>query len=218
MTLQKLITFSFIFTLEEFAQELSLLTNIMGQINEAHRAGLASRGILNWLRRVFSFKYRSSSHGSIEAQNNDWNRDNTTKKTTGRKNKPRLLRKFSGLVPMEPAQPRHYGFPLIRAHAPNTINTPARSSLSFSGRMQWTLWYISRKLKDNDLRFSLKVGVSTAILAAPAFIDATRPTFVEYRGEWALISFFVVIGKTIGAVSQIHSPCLLLIVIPRQMP
>lgn len=30
--------------------------------------------------------------------------------------------------------------------------------------------------------------MATAILAAPAFFETTRPIFVEYRGEWALIS------------------------------
>ena len=30
--------------------------------------------------------------------------------------------------------------------------------------------------------------MAIAMLAAPAFIDATRPIFTEYRGEWALIS------------------------------
>jgi hypothetical protein len=34
--------------------------------------------------------------------------------------------------------------------------------------------------------------MATAALAAPAFINATRPIFTEYRGEWALISVIVV--------------------------
>ena len=38
------------------------------------------------------------------------------------------------------------------------------------------------------MKFAVKAGMATAMLAAPAFFDATRPVFVEYRGEWALIS------------------------------
>ena len=106
-------------------------------------------------------------------------------------------RRGSALQPRSP----HPAFPKLGAHAPNTTQTPSRSSLSFVGRMQQRLWSFLRKLKDADFRYSLKVGISTAILAAPAFIDYTRPTFVQYRGEWALISFFVVMGQTIGAVS-----------------
>lgn len=51
------------------------------------------------------------------------------------------------------------------------------------------------------MKYSIKTGVATAILALPSVVDSTRPLFMEYRGEWALISFFVVMSKTIGAVS-----------------
>ena len=62
--------------------------------------------------------------------------------------------------------------------------------------------------------------MATAVLASPAFYEKTRPIFMEYRGEWALVSvsgrlelrldckktnsalqYFVVISPTIGAVS-----------------
>lgn len=38
------------------------------------------------------------------------------------------------------------------------------------------------------MKYAFKVGMSTAMLAAPAFFDATRPIFTEYKGEWALMS------------------------------
>lgn len=38
------------------------------------------------------------------------------------------------------------------------------------------------------MKYAFKAGMATAMLAAPAFFKSTRPTFVEYRGEWALIS------------------------------
>jgi hypothetical protein len=99
------------------------------------------------------------------------------------------------------------------------MQTPAPSTLGRYGRLQRRIWDGLNRLKEGDLRYSLKVGVPIAILAAPAFIDATRPIFVDWRGEWALISvsetvstldsgllkyyqFFVVMGQTIGAVSQ----------------
>lgn len=72
------------------------------------------------------------------------------------------------------------------------------------------------------MKYAIKAGMATAILAAPAFFDATRPIFVDYYFDWALISvslascfirvaiidntamqFFVVISPTIGAVSGI---------------
>jgi hypothetical protein len=63
------------------------------------------------------------------------------------------------------------------------------------------LWAIGARLRDHDVKYAVKTGLATAVLAAPAFIERTRPTFLEYRGEWALISFFVVMSPTIGATN-----------------
>ena len=79
-------------------------------------------------------------------------------------------------------------FPKIRPHAPNTIQTPARSDLTYIGRLKQSLWYIGARMKEPDIKHAFKAGMATAILAAPAFFDSTRPLFLHYRGEWALIS------------------------------
>ena len=73
-------------------------------------------------------------------------------------------------------------------HAPNTKQTPAREELSWMGRLKQSLWALGARLKEKDIKYSFKVGMAAAMLAAPAFFDATRPIFTEYRGEWALIS------------------------------
>ena len=44
------------------------------------------------------------------------------------------------------------------------------------------------RLRQQDMKYAFKAGMATAMLAAPAFFESTRPVFVEYRGEWALIS------------------------------
>ena len=56
------------------------------------------------------------------------------------------------------------------------------------GKLNQSIWAFGARLKEKDVKYALKVGMATAILAAPAFFDATRPIFTEYRGEWALIS------------------------------
>lgn len=80
------------------------------------------------------------------------------------------------------------------------------------------LWVAGRRLKERDSKFAIKAGMATSLLALPAFLESTRPTFVEYWGDWALISvslisalsfrfidtlikYFIVISPTIGAVS-----------------
>ncbi|KAG8623140.1 hypothetical protein KVT40_008116 [Elsinoe batatas] len=56
-------------------------------------------------------------------------------------------------------------------------------------------------LHRDDIRFAGKVGIGAAMLAAPAFIAETRPTFQHLRLEWGLVSYMVVCSMTIGAVN-----------------
>lgn len=110
-----------------------------------------------------------------------------------------------------------YSFPKVRPHAPDTVQTPSPLGLSAWRRFQLRLWDLGARMRDHDIKYAIKTGAATAVLAAPAFFEVTRPTFMEYRGEWALISvsawcpadtakvetqfqFFVVMSPTIGAV------------------
>lgn len=177
----------------------------MGQLHEAQENALAYRGFLGWLRRIFHFRRRNPSARSVETHGSRYHDSGANRGAPlNAPQKPGLRRRFTNLVPIDPSKSSHSAFPRVKPHAPNTTQTPSRSSLSFSGRIQQSLWAILLKLKDGDFRYSLKVGVSIAILAAPAFIEVTRPIFVQYRGEWALISCFVVMGQTIGAVCVIY--------------
>ena len=96
-------------------------------------------------------------------------------------------------------EPAHtaVSFPKIKPHAPNTKQTPAREDLSFFERVGQSMWALGDRLKQNDMRYAIKTGMALAMLAAPAFFDATRPIFVEYKGEWALISVGGVLGKVV---------------------
>lgn len=67
--------------------------------------------------------------------------------------------------------------------------------------MKRALWDFGGILKEPKLKYAFKVGMSAAVLTAPAFFDATRPIFTDYKGEWALISFFGVMSPTIGATN-----------------
>ena len=91
-----------------------------------------------------------------------------------------------------------YSFPKVRPHAPDTVQTPSRAGLSPWRRFQLSLWTFGGRLHDHDIKYAVKTGMATAILAAPAFFETTRPTFMEYRGEWALISVSVTKGKRVG--------------------
>lgn len=123
-------------------------------------------------------------------------------------------------------------FPAVRPHAPNTMQTPSPKLLSWGQRINQALWRIGGRLRETDLKYSIKCGLATvswdllrllsaspmsmltllvvdepdqAILAGPSFIDSTRPLFVEWKGEWALITCFVVLSPTVGQVGYINS-------------
>ncbi|KAI0694282.1 Fusaric acid resistance protein-like-domain-containing protein [Cytidiella melzeri] len=177
------LVYFFFFTAQEFAKELVSLVDAMRQINNIRDANAKSwKAIVTFPWNFVTARWRRrSSH------------------TRGGRNKSGLRQRLSAFF----ASPRPRGptFPKITPHAPNTMQTPARADLSFSDRVGQTIWSIGARLKENNSKFAIKAGMATAILAAPAFFDATRPVFTEYRGEWALISFFVVISPTIGATN-----------------
>ncbi|KAH9949028.1 Fusaric acid resistance protein-like-domain-containing protein [Amylocystis lapponica] len=173
------LVYFFIFTLQEFARELVSLVDAVGRICSIERANAARRGFWNRFGRLVQI-----------------GRTSPREKRPGGGMRKRLSAYFVPEVTRKPVF-----FPKIRPHAPNTIQTPARENLTFIGRIKQSLWALGARLKEQDLKYAFKTGMATAMLAAPAFFDSTRPMFVEYRGEWALISFFVVMGPTIGATN-----------------
>jgi hypothetical protein len=79
-------------------------------------------------------------------------------------------------------------FPKIQPHAPDTIQTPSWNQLSRTGKFKKVLWTFGKTLVQRKSKYAIKAGLATALLASPAFFDATRPLFIEYWGDWALIS------------------------------
>ncbi|KAK7056022.1 Fusaric acid resistance protein-like-domain-containing protein [Favolaschia claudopus] len=115
-----------------------------------------------------------------------------------------LKRRFSSI--MIPKGLIHPSFPKIRPHAPNTMHTPSYDGLTFIGKIKMRFWSFGRRVGEADVRHAFKVGGATAILAAPAFFEATRLVFLRLWGHWALISFFVVMSPTLGETnfSSLH--------------
>jgi len=184
------ILYSFIFTLQEFAGELMCLTDAMRRIYAVELNRYSER---NWWRRylvdgsksIFSF-LRSFRRGSIAEKHGRTGLRRLCKKSCSCGPKDEFI---SGTAMYFGAH-RHpkVSFPKVRPHAPNTVQTPDRSNLGFIGRLKRLIWDLGDKLKDYNIKYAFKVGMSTAMLAAPAFADATRHIFTEYRGEWALVS------------------------------
>ncbi|KAF7376656.1 ArAE-2 domain-containing protein [Mycena sanguinolenta] len=171
----------------EFAGELVSLVDAMGRIYSLEHARTNRP---RWWTRIFRFCSR---------------REKTTLRSGRRPAKEEpdgLRRRFSQY--MIPAHRRtHPSFPKIRPHAPNTMQTPAWERLTWIGKLKQWLWTVGKRLTESDTKYAVKAGMATAILAAPAFFDTTRPYFVDLWGDWALISFFIVISPTIGATNYL---------------
>ncbi|KAG9316913.1 Fusaric acid resistance protein-like-domain-containing protein [Chiua virens] len=181
------LVYFFIFTLQEFAGELMSLTDAMRRIYAVELARFSRQ---NWFKRYFI-----NGPKSFLSCIKSFRRQNPSTKTTRTG-----LRRISMYFKSDGRHPK-VSFPKVRPHALNTLQTPNHSNLTFVERFLRSLWDLADLFKDRNINYAFKVGMSTAVLAAPAFFDATRPLFTEYRGEWALISCFVVMSPTIGATN-----------------
>lgn len=77
-------------------------------------------------------------------------------------------------------------------------NVTASQHESLSARVQYNIWRFLRGFKQTEIRFAIKVGVGAALFAMPAMIDSLRPIFVEWRLEWGLLSFFIILNSSVG--------------------
>lgn len=73
-----------------------------------------------------------------------------------------------------------------------------RSISQITSTWQYQIWQFLRCFKSTQVRFAIKVGVGAALFALPAMIDSLRPIFVEWRLEWGLLSFFIILNSSVG--------------------
>ncbi|KAJ7590150.1 Fusaric acid resistance protein-like-domain-containing protein [Mycena floridula] len=181
------LVYFFIFTLQEFARELVSLIDAMERIYTIEQERLSWLG---WLQQLFLASWQGLKNVGKPRKSR---RPGVKRRKTG------LTRRLSSYM-----KPRSRpSFPKVRPHAPNTIQTPAWSNLTFIGKIKQSLWTIGTRLRERDTKYAIKTGIACALLAAPAFFDSTRPIFTAYWGDWALISFFVVMSPTIGATNNL---------------
>ncbi|KAF9202814.1 hypothetical protein BGZ49_007062 [Haplosporangium sp. Z 27] len=81
----------------------------------------------------------------------------------------------------------------------NTLQTPVPST--FSQRWSTRLWKFLHIFRSFQVKYAAKAAISAILLLIPAFVDITRPYFVQYRGEWALISMLIVMVPTVGGTN-----------------
>ncbi|KDN43429.1 hypothetical protein K437DRAFT_225605 [Tilletiaria anomala UBC 951] len=173
---QVFLVFFFVFNLEEFAKELQYLTAALEQIRQQEERIVRRRAMpmQQWLKSLCT----CDSMPSFSLR--------------GRRHSCR-----QGRRKMKEPQ---VTFPDYRPHQVNTGQTPAADTLNM--RMSRVIWSLGNFLRRPDIKFSIKTGVGAALMAAPAFIHATRPIFKDYQGQWALVSYMIVMSPTVGQSNQ----------------
>ncbi|KAK3839323.1 MAG: Fusaric acid resistance protein-like-domain-containing protein, partial [Linnemannia elongata] len=81
----------------------------------------------------------------------------------------------------------------------DTLHTPRPST--FLQKWSTRLWKFLHVFRSFQVKYAAKTAFSTMVLLIPAFVDWTRPYFVQYRGEWALISMLIVMVPTVGGTN-----------------
>ncbi|KAF8254118.1 hypothetical protein K440DRAFT_648719 [Wilcoxina mikolae CBS 423.85] len=66
----------------------------------------------------------------------------------------------------------------------------------------YKVWKAFGALRQDHVKFSVKVGVGAALYALPSFIPTTRPTFQLWRGEWGLVSYMIIMSMTLGQTNN----------------
>ncbi|KAL5631313.1 hypothetical protein ACGC1H_006986 [Rhizoctonia solani] len=187
-----LLVFFFIFTLKEFARDLMSLTDVMSAIYITERAIVSEKSSWGWVRKPSLCCFPGKRLRSA------WKLGDQSESRP--QSKPGIRRQISSRL-LQNAQNRDPLFPKVKPHAPNTALRLARTQLTTWGRVKQSIWALGQFFRQPEIKYSIKTGMAVAILAAPAFIESTRETFVEYRGEWALISCFVVLSPTVGGTN-----------------
>ncbi|KAG7098252.1 hypothetical protein E1B28_000214 [Marasmius oreades] len=201
------LVYFFIFTLQEFSRELVSLVDAMERIYAVEQQrtmwsrwwGRLYTGFVGGIRGLWRGDRRRRRRRAGNRNSSDVNPSSKSKSRHG----GTLRRRISQYINPEKlnADGTRPWFPKIKPHAPDTILTPSRKNLSFMGKMKQRLWAFGKRLTERDAKYAIKTGMATAILASPAFFDSTRPMFIRWYGDWALISYFVVMSPTVGGTN-----------------
>jgi hypothetical protein len=92
--------------------------------------------------------------------------------------------------------PTKYSIPVQGKESPREPSTKR-------GALKYRIWKALEELRNPEIKFAIKVGVGAILLALPAFTREYRELYTRWRGEWALLSYFVIIANSVGATTSI---------------
>lgn len=203
------VVFFYMFNLDELAKELEELVGALEEIrlveheiSDLEKCSLMRR--LSWSVSSFftSSSKKRDSEESFGKSAGEFSRVAYLQISKLIASSPPLHLVLATLLIPSASSARQIVWPSNRSHEKGTQQTQLASTLK--QKLSRVLWSIGEFLRQPDTKFSIKAGVGCAILASPAFMHALRPTFVEYKGQWALVSFMVVLSTTVGQSNQMR--------------
>ncbi|KAM4066076.1 fusaric acid resistance protein-like domain-containing protein [Hirsutella rhossiliensis] len=109
-----------------------------------------------------------------------------------------LLQKTTVKPVKKSALPKGIPAAMVRQRDAFSWDAAPQSSL-FLRTVSQSLLTMLRFLAREDITFGIKVGIGAVLWAMFAFIPDTRPMYQQWRGEWGLLSYMIVVGMTTGA-------------------
>ncbi|KAI5961788.1 hypothetical protein CANMA_003765 [Candida margitis] len=73
---------------------------------------------------------------------------------------------------------------------------------SFTERISYDIWNRLKYLKRADVQFGIRVGLGAACLSLFAFIPDTKGIFENWRLEWALTVYCIMMNKSLGGTTM----------------
>ncbi|KAH9818700.1 Fusaric acid resistance protein-like-domain-containing protein [Melampsora americana] len=174
----------FLFNMEEFMGELCHLLDIFADIRadeEALEYETRKRWRQLYQRLDFSNLFRVQPGNTSE----------TRPKPRARQLRPKL----TAVLPQDPKKLRPFPATYSGKQAGEQNRAFANSSFD---RIKRVLYDFFQSLGDPDMKTAIKVGGGAAVMTLPAFLDVTRPLFHKYRGQWAIVTYVIVMASTLG--------------------
>lgn len=66
----------------------------------------------------------------------------------------------------------------------------------------YRIWSFTKIIRRVDVQFGFRVGLGAFFIAIFAYLDLTKNTFVDWRGEWALVTYSIIMNKSLGGTNM----------------
>ncbi|CAI5757649.1 unnamed protein product [Candida verbasci] len=73
---------------------------------------------------------------------------------------------------------------------------------SFWDKLTFSIWKFSKNFKRTDVQFGIRVGLGAGLISIFAFVPFTKGIFINWRGEWSLIIYCIMMNKSLGGTTM----------------